>query len=139
VQAGSGNWTSAARSLSNNVATAISNPGLTDGVAEKLTKLLLSKTPEDVGVALKVIENFSAKADKALMDKGRRELMAVSGFSAVAPQKSCGKRPDDETSTLSDDDRKELRAIRSKRSILSDEDKEELMEIRNRMRPPETK
>ena len=139
VQAGSGNWTSAARSLSNNVATAISNPGLTDGVAEKLTKLLLSKTPEDVGVALKVIENFSAKADKALMDKGRRELMAVSGFSAVAPKKGSGERPDDESSTLSDDDRKELRAIRSKRPILSDEDKEELMEIRNRMRPPETK
>lgn len=91
IQAGHGNWLGGAKSLSNNVATGIANPGLNDEVAAELTKRLLSKNPKDVAAAVKLIEDYSASADKAFKNKGRNELMAVSGISAAAPPTTPGE------------------------------------------------
>jgi hypothetical protein len=84
-QAASGHPLGGARSLMNNVATAIANPGLNDEVAGELTKRLMSKDPKDVAAAVKLIEDYSASAEQAFKNKGRNELMAVSGITAAAP------------------------------------------------------
>lgn len=85
VQAASGHPLGGAKSLMNNVATAIANPGLNDEVAGELTKRLMSKDPKDVAAAVKLIEDYSANAEQAFKNKGRNELMTVSGITAAAP------------------------------------------------------
>jgi len=85
AQTATGNPLGGARSLMNNVATAIANPGLNDEVAGELTKRLMSKNPKDVAAAVKLIEDYSASAEQAFKNKGRNELMTVSGITAAAP------------------------------------------------------
>ena len=85
AQTATGNPLGGVRSLMNNVATAIANPGLNDEVAGELTKRLMSKDPRDVAAAVKLIEDYSASAEQAFKNKGRNELMTVSGITAAAP------------------------------------------------------
>ena len=85
VQAASGHPLGGFKSLMTNVATAIANPGLNDEVAGELTKRLMSKDPRDVAAAVKLIEDYSAGAEQAFKNKGRNELMTVSGITAAAP------------------------------------------------------
>jgi hypothetical protein len=85
AQTATGNPLGGVRSLMNNVATAIANPGLNDEVAGELTKRLMSKDPRDVAAAVKLIEDYSASAEKAFKEKSRNELMTVSGITAAAP------------------------------------------------------
>jgi hypothetical protein len=65
--------------------TAIANPGLNDEVAGELTRRLLSKDPKDVAASVKLLEDYAKNADQAFKDRGRRELMGVSGITAAAP------------------------------------------------------
>ena len=85
AQTATGNPLGGFKSLMTNVATAIANPGLNDEVARELTKRLMSKTPKDVAASVKLIEDYSAGAEKAFKEKGRNELMTVSGITAAAP------------------------------------------------------
>lgn len=85
VQAATGHPLAGGKSLMHNVATAVANPGLNDDVASELTKHLLSKEPKEVAAAVKLIEDYSANAEQAFKDRGRRELMGVSGVVAAAP------------------------------------------------------
>jgi len=85
AQAATGHPLGGAKSLMNNVVTAIANPGLNDEVAGELTKRLLSKDPKDVAASVKLLEDYAKSADQAFKDRGRRELMGVSGIVAAAP------------------------------------------------------
>ena len=135
VQAMSGNVLGGARSLTYNVVNAISNPGLNNKVAARLTKHLLEKNPEDVGAAVTVIEKYAAEAEKSLRNRSRNELAAVSGLSSSVPPKDTGKK----TSLISDENQKILEEVRKRHSqnkksstSLSDEDEKMLDEIRKR-------
>jgi hypothetical protein len=85
AQAATGNPLGGAKSLMHNVVTAIANPGLNDEVAGELTRRLLSKDPKDVAASVKLLEDYAKNADQAFKDRGRRELMGVSGITAAAP------------------------------------------------------
>jgi hypothetical protein len=85
AQAATGNPLGGAKSLMHNVVTAIANPGLNDEVAGELTRRLLSKDPKDVAASVKLLEDYASSADQAFKDRGRRELMGVSGITAAAP------------------------------------------------------
>jgi hypothetical protein len=85
AQAATGNPLGGAKSLMHNVVTAIANPGLNDEVAGELTKRLLSKDPKDVAASVKLLEDYASSADQAFKERGRRELMGVSGITAAAP------------------------------------------------------
>ena len=115
IQAGSGNWLGGAKSLSHNVATAIANPGLNDEVAAELSKRLLSKEPKDVAAAVKLIESYSKSSADAFRKKGRNELMAVSGVSAIAPPTGGGGKADSGIPQLSDADKEALMEIRNRK------------------------
>jgi len=115
IQAGSGNLLGGAKSLSHNVATAIANPGLNDEVAAELTKRLLSKEPKDVGAAVRLIEDYSKSSADAFRKKGRNELMAVSGVSAIAPPTGSGGKDDSGIPQLSDADKEALIEIRNRK------------------------
>ena len=135
VQAMSGNVLGGAKSLIYNVVNAISNPGLNNKVAARLTKHLLEKNPEDVGAAVTVIEKYAAEAEKSLRNRSRNELAAVSGLSSSVPPKDTGKK----TSLISDENQKILEEVRKRHSqnkksstSLSDEDEKMLDEIRKR-------
>ena len=137
VQTMSGNVLGGARSLTYNVVNAISNPGLNNEVAARLTKHLLSKTPDDVGAAVTVIEKYAAEAEKSLRNRSRNELVAVSGLSSSVPPKDTGKK----TSLISDENQKILEEVRKRHlqnkkspTSLSDEDKKMLDDIRKRNR-----
>lgn len=85
AQAATGNPLGGAKSLMHNVVTAIANPGLNDEVAGELTRRLLSKDPKDVAASVKLLEDYAKNADQAFKERGRRELMGVSGITAAAP------------------------------------------------------
>lgn len=91
AKAVSGNPLSGGKSLMYNTVTAIANPGLNDEVAGELTKRLLSKDPKDVAASVKLLEDYAKNADQAFKERGRRELMGVSGIVAAAPAPEGGE------------------------------------------------
>jgi hypothetical protein len=91
AKAVTGNPLSGGKSLMYNAMTAIANPGLNDEVAGELTRRLLSKEPKDVAASVKLIEDYASSADQAFKERGRRELMGVSGITAAAPAPEGGE------------------------------------------------
>jgi hypothetical protein len=81
AQAVTGGWTS---SLTGMVSRALYKTTMTEDMADKLSGMLMSKSPQEVAAAVKILEDYAQKAAPRAANITRREVGATTGASISA-------------------------------------------------------